>query len=355
MAISVDVLNTTLSDISSEMVLALEKKVPILDRLRSKGAVNKGPTGGTYFEAVSMGTAPTTAVGVYTGAEVASGARALNTKKFSVESHRFFAAVQIPKQDLERNDGKLGVVRLIDSYPKATISGIYRDINSWLLAANDSITGLKVFDAPGLAGFATLNGQYVSTAGRVGVTNGLLDFAAPGSQTDTVQNVAKSRSYEIYNQYDDISSWATEGIETITNVYQTCAEYSSNEGPDLGVCDAATFANLLTYSADTVRIASTDAAIFGKKSVNQMMLFNATIYRDSALSLSLFTGDAADGVLYLLNTDDIEMNYFELPKVGPFKEYTPLQDVVAAQVSGSMNLVMRRFNSQGVVSGGGTP
>jgi hypothetical protein len=120
------------------------------------------------------------------------------------------------------------------------------------------------------------------------------------------------------------------------------------------VCDPDSFANLLTYSADTVRIADTDKGVFGKK-VAQTMLFNATLFRDTDLDRSTFTGVAADGIVYLLTTDDLVLNYLEMPKAGKFAEWTPLQDVVAAQITGSMNLLMKRFNSQGCITGCATP
>jgi hypothetical protein len=353
MAVSLDVFNLTLSDLSDEIVIAQEKRVPLFDRLKSKGAINKAPVGGTYFEHVFVGQAPGTATAIYTGSEVADGTRNLITYKYSVESHRFIAPIFIPKIELERNSGKQGIIKLVDAYPKATMASIYRDLNYWILAANTTGAALKIFSAAQLDGQATLNSQYVGTK-RLGVTTGLLSFAAPASQTATTQNVAKSTTYEHYNQYGDISSWAANGIETMTTVYQTGAEYTSmGDGADIGMADPDSYANLLTYSADTVRIVDTDKAVFGKN-VGRTMFFNATIYRDTSLDRSLFTGAAADGVVYFLNTDDIELNYFTMPKIGKFAEWTPMQDVVAAQVEGSMNLVMKRFNSQGAVTGAAT-
>lgn len=354
MSVSLDVLNTTLSDLSSDLVVAQEKRVPLFDRLRSKNAVNKAGVGGTYFEHSFVGQAPGVATGIYTGAEVADGTRNLIMYKYSVESHRFIAPVFIPKVELEKNEGKQGIIKLIDAYPKATMASIYRDLNLWMLAALSSSTALKIFKPGDLDGFATLNGQYTGTK-RVGVTGGLLDFVVPASQTDTVQNVAKAVAYEHYNQYADVTSWAANGIENVTTAYQNAAEFTSmGEGPDLGVADPDSYASLLTYSSDTVRIESTDKAVFGKR-VGQTLFFNATIFRDTAIDRSTFTGVAADGVLYFLTTDDIELNYYTMPKVGKFAEFTPLQDVVAAQVEGSMNLLMRRFNSQACVSGMATP
>lgn len=354
MAVSLDVLNTTLSDLSEDLVVAQEKRVPLFDRLRSKGAINKQSTGGTYFEHVFVGQAPGVATAIYTGSEVASGVRNLITYKYSVESHRFIAPIFIPKVELEKNEGKQGVVKLVEAYPKATMASIYRDLNLWMLAASSTTTGLKIFAPGDLDGFATFNGNYTGTK-RVGVTGGLLDFVAPASQTDTVQNVAKAVAYEHYNQYGDVTSWAANGIETVTAVYQNAAEYTAmGVGPDLGVCDPDSFSALLTYSADTVRIESTDKAVFGKR-VGQTMFFNATIFRDTSLDRSTFTGAAADGVLYFINSDDVELDYYKMPVVGKFAEWTPLQDVVAAQVEGSMNLLMKRFNSQGAVTGMATP
>lgn len=350
MASNLDLINTTLPDLAKDLVIAQEKRVPILDRLSKKNAINKAPVGGTLFEHSFTGQAPGVGTAIYDGSETAIGTRKLIVNQYKVESHRWIAPIFIPVIDLQKNTGSNGVIKLIDKYPAATLASAYRDLNLWFLAANSASTKLKLFSPSQLDGMATLNSQYVGTK-RQGVTTGLLSFVPPASQSAVTQDVAKSEATEHYNQYGNVTFWTTDGIETVTAVYQNGAEYTSmGDGADLGICDPDSFAALQTYNADSVRIVDTDKAVFGRK-VGQMMFFNATIFRDTALDRSTFTGDAANGVLYFLNTDDIELNYYEMPKVGKFAAFTPLQDVVAAQVSASMNFLMKRFNSQGAVTG----
>ena len=134
-----------------------------------------------------------------------------------------------------------------------------------------------------------------------------LSFAAPGAQTAVTQNVAKNVNQEHYNQYGNVVSFAADNLATPIRVLLDAQEFDAGRrGPDLGICDPDSFSNLITYSADTVRTSTTDQAVIGKKFF-ETMIGSCVVRRDTDLDRTKFTGNAANGVLYLMNTDYISM------------------------------------------------
>ena len=78
----------------------------------------------------------------------------------------------------------------------------------------------------------------------------------------------------------------------------------------------------------------------------------AKVYSSIDLDLADFTGVAADGVTYILNTDYLEMPLMEAPSITPFTERVGDQDVVTAIFSMQGNLICTKTPAQGCVSGG---
>lgn len=354
MAFSPDLntLNTTLQDLSPDLVIAGEKACYLFEWLRTKGAVNKSSIAGTFWGHDFSTGASNVLTPLYLGNEVAPLGTSQNILQYQVQSYRFMAPISITGLSLSMNKGKQGIVKLIEGQPKATFAALYRSMNRWLLSADVTAGGFA--SAPALDGLATLNGQHVGTS-LLGVNAGLLSFAAPGAQTAVTQNVAKNFAQEHYNQYGDVASFAADNLATPIRVLLDAQEFDAGRrGPDLGICDPDSFSNLITYSADTVRTSTTDQAVIGKKFF-ETMIGSCVVRRDTDLDRTKFTGAAADGVLYLMNTDYISMNYLEMPSPTPFTAWTPQQDVVASQIIGSMNLMFERFNCQGAVTGLASP
>lgn len=345
-------LNTTLQDLSPDLVQAGEKACYLYEWLRTKGAINKSSIAGTFWSHDFTTGASNVLTPLYLGNEVAPLGASQNILQYQVQSYRFMAPISITGLSLSLNKGRAGIVKLIEGQPKATFAAMYRSMNRWLLSADTTVSGFA--SATALDGLATLNSQHTGTS-LLGVNAGLLSFAAPAAQTAVTQNVAKSFVKEHYNQYGDVAGFAADNLATPIKVLLDAQEFDAGRrGPDLGICDPDSFSNLITYSADTVRTSTTDQAVIGKKFF-ETMIGSCVIRRDTDLDRSKFTGDAADGVCYLMNTDYISLNYLEMPSASPFTAWTPQQDAVASQIIGSMNLMFERFNCHGVVTGMATP
>ena len=350
MSISTEVLNTTFADLRGPLVNSFVRSNELFDALNSKARMPM--EGGSYIERSFSGGAPARGVGVYVGDELLNMTRRQQVKKFQVEPHRLVVAVNIPKKELQMNSGKLAVIRLIEEYPQTVMEGVKADINAYLLTG--ASRGI-VFQTAELRGLLSLNGD-VTTGVGTGVTNGLLDFAAPGAQTQTVQNVAKSSSYFHFNQYADISSWATHGLLRMRQVYRQCAHYAGGpgKGPDLVIMDDDSYANFESYKRDLVRIQVLEDKT-EKSNMLGLDLGVAKVFSSLDLdrtSSAFTTSEAGDGVAYILNTDYIEMPMHEAPNISEFKERVGDQDVVTALFSMQANLICTKTPAQGVVCGG---
>ncbi len=351
MAISTEILNTTFADLRGPLINSFIRSNELLDALMSKARMPS--EGGSLIERSFAGGAPARGVGVFVGDELLNMTRRQQTKRFQVEPHRIVAAINIPKKELLFNSGKLAVIRLIEEYPQTTLEGAKADLNKFLLTG--ASRGL-VFQTADLAGFLSLNGQFASGSGT-GVTNGLLDFTLPSLQTESVQNVAKSSSYYHFNQFNQITSWATDGLPTLRKTYRQCAHYAGGmgKGPDLVIMDDSTYTNFEDSRLSLVRVTLVEDKT-EKSNTLGLDLGVAKVYSSIDLDLADFTAAGGytpnTGVTYILNTDFLEMPLMEAPSITPFTERVGDQDVVTAIFSMQGNLICTKTPAQGCVAGG---
>ena len=353
MAIGLDELNGSFSRLRGPAINGFERAVPLWKACQEKDRL--GDEGGTYLERNHIGGSPAAGRGLPQGDEILPMTTSNVTSLLRVEPYTLAAAINIPRQVLKRQSGARAIIKVIETYPKAFLASTARDINKYLLTGVSAGTG--AFSTAELSGLLTLNGQFTGgLAGVVGVTNGLLDFqtpAAQGAAAQVVQNVAKSNALSYVNQYGDITAWATDGWAVLTQVYAEAAEYAANpqEGPDIGFMDMATHRNFRQDQKDIVRLKAVDSSD-GKTNFLALPLGMAVIHASSDLDLALFTGDANDGVTYLLNTDFIEFCFVERPNISDFKEMIGNQRVVTAHFDMQYNMIIEKMTAQACISGG---
>lgn len=351
MAISTEVLNTTFADLRGPLINSFIRSNELLDALMSKARMPS--QGGTLIERSFAGGAPSRGVGVFVGDELLNMTRRQQTKRFQVEPHRIVAAINIPKKELLFNSGKLAVIRLIEEYPQTTLEGAKADLNKYFLTGTSR--GL-VFQTADLAGFLTMNGQTTTGVGT-GVTNGLLDFELPATQNQVVQNVQKSASYFHFNQFNQITTWATDGLPVLRKTYRQCSHYAGGmgKGPDLVVMDDDTYTNFEDSRLSLVRIVTVEDKT-EKSNTLGLDLGVAKVYSSIDLDRANFTAAGGFtpnlGVTYILNTDFLEFPLQEAPQITPFTERVGDQDVVTAIFSMQGNLICTKTPAQGCVAGG---
>lgn len=348
MTISTELLNTTFADLRGPLVNSFVRSNELFEALNSKARMPM--EGGTKIERSFSGGAPARGVGVYVGDELLNMTRRQQIRKFEVEPHRLVMAINIPKRELAQNSGKLAIIRLIEEYPQTAMEAAKADLNKYLLTG--SSRGLA-FNTSELLGFLTLNGGSSSGIGT-GVTHGLLDFVAPESQDQVVQNVKKSSTYFHFNQHEDISgSFSTSGMSILRRVYRKCAHYAGGigKGPDMIFMDDDVYTQFEDVRSANVRVQLVDDKI-DKSNTLGLSLGLATVTSSIDLDRSIMGGDAADGATYMLNTDYLEFPMLEAPNVSEFKERVGDQDVVTAIFAMQGNLICTKLPAQGCVSGG---
>jgi len=347
--ISLDELNGSFSRLRAPAINGFERAVPLWKVALEKDKMSD--EGGTYMERQHIGGSPAQGRGLPQGDEVLPMTTSNKSSMLKVEPYTLAAAINIPRQVMKRQSGPRAIIKLIETYPKAFLAAVARDIHKYLLTG---VSAGLAFSTAELSGLLSLNGQFAGGLGSItGVANGLLDFLAPAAQAETVQNVAKSLANSYFNQYGDITAWATDGWSVLTQTYAKAAEYAANpeEGPDLGFMDMATFANYMGEQKDLVRLkAVTDT--MGKTNFLATQLGLAVIHGSSDLDLTLFTGAAADGVTMLLNSDFIEFGWVERPTISDFREMLGDQRVVTAHFDAQFNTICEKLTAQAVISGG---
>lgn len=348
MAVSLELLNSTYQDFKGPLVTTFSQNTPTRQALAKRGKISS--EGGSYIERSLMTGSPSRGQGVYNGDETIDRTRYKKLNKFRVDFHRVVTAISIPKKEMAQNKGKAGVIKLIDAYPKATADGWAVDDEKFWLTGK---TAGMVFDSEDFYGFLTLNGQFASGVGT-GVENGYLDFADPSAQTETVQNVAKSSSDYIYNQYGDITGWSTDGVKTLRKVYRRCAQFCGrpNGGPDLMIMDDDTFGNYQDSKQDIVRLQKVSDNT-DKGNLLQDVFAVAAVYGSILIDLAAdFTGVAADGVTYMVDTNWLEIVQLEKPTASDFIDGGTDQDCVVAKMSAHEARIFQKPAAHGCVSGG---
>jgi len=363
---STDLLNTTLAELYAQggnLTITTATQKPFFRHLLDKKRINKESIGGTKFERpFAYGSPAKGGVVSGNGMNVVPLIRNNITKKYEIESIRHFIPVTIPNLDLRRNEGKQGVVKLIKQYPMAAASQYQEDVEFWLLSGAYHNTTVSVIDSPGFDNFPTLNGSVTLSSGSRGWFQGL----TPASQTGTVQGVAIDSTIQHCSQYGLVTSFASDGMSTIRAAYNTAAQYGGGNVPDIGFCDGVTYQNILTNTTDNVRIVDGTKDLGGKSLANFLLMNGAQIY-DCSVNLdptnASFTGSTAfstssttGGILYLLNSNFIEVPYLEeMDKAPEFKDMIADQDVVVSKMVVDWAPIVLKLNAMARVDGTRVP
>lgn len=350
MAVSNELLNTTFADKAAPLVDASAREsvfFDIVDKMAKPGA------GGTYIERNIAGQSPAVARGVYATDEVRNMTRRPIHNKYQMEYHRVIAAVSIPNYEMEQNSGPAGALKLITDYPEQFSSQFFSELDSYLLTG--TIRGLGVVSVADLAGFLTLNGLFASGL-RSTTTNGLLGMTTPAGQAGTVvQGLAKATNIFHYNQWDSISSWATDGEPTWRAMARKCAAWSGKKGGRAMyvIADPETYGKYDTSKQANVRV-----SLVSDKTEDQdilsLDLMGAKVCYSEAMDRANFGSPASTGIAYFLNPDWFEVRYQVKPKLGKFVDGPINTDYVAAPFAMQMAWLCRKLTAQGAVTGGAT-
>lgn len=350
MAVNVDLLNTTLADLKGPIEHTLEEKSPIHDLLVKSGRVSTDK--GILIERTIMGGSPAQGTGIFNGGEILDMGRTEQTHKIQLQTHRAVIPINIPKLDMKQNDGKLGALKLIDIYPAGVNKLLPGDFDRFLFSG---VSNGRVLATAQMTGWNTFNGQKTFASGKVGVTQGLIEFGAPSGQNDTTQNLLKSSSYGYVNQYGAITSYALDGDKTYRGVYREVARYNPtdmNAGPDVVFMDYDSFALYEQDQKAHVVVKVTQDKTDKSGNLLELTMGSARVIAAKNIVLTDFTGAAATGLAYFFTLEGIEWVWFQKPEMSDFDDRVPNQDVVTAKIEMQGQIVVTGMRMQGAVVGG---
>jgi hypothetical protein len=349
LAVSTDLLNTTLQDLKGPIEQMFEQKTPLYNWLQKKGRVSTDK--GIYVQRPIMGGSPAQGTGIFNGGETLNMVRVEQTKSISVQTHRAVIPINIPKLDMKQNDGKLGAVKLLEMYPATVNALLPADFDRFFLTG---VSNGLVLQTSEMLGWNTFNGQKTFSSGKIGVTVGIFDLDNdPSAQTATSQNLAKSASYNYVNQRSVITSFAVDGKRKYRQAFRNAAQWipSPDGVPDVCFVDFDSFA-LIEDEQDTHVRLTVQGDTSEKKRLLTTELSGVTMTASKNLVLTDFTGTAASGVAYAFSMDGIELVWYQKPEMSDFDDRVANQDVVTAKIEMMFALVVQGLRCQAVIVGG---
>lgn len=350
MAVTADLLNSTLADLRGPIEHTLEQKVPGADLLMKRGKISTEK--GILIERTIMGGSPAQGVGISPGGGTTIPiGRTEQTKKIQVQPHRLVVAISIPKGEMITNDGKLGAIKLVKTYVDAVQKLYPVDLDRYWFSGTSPG---HVFATSQLAGFNTLNGQVTNAFGLIGVTQGLIEFAATTSQNDTTQNLAKSSTYGYVNQYRNITSYASDGWKTYRAAYRDVAQFNprGNEGPDFVYMDFDSYAQYEEDKATRIRSVTVQDKTDKTNDLMELEMGSARVIAAKNIVLTDFTGDAASGLAYYLTSEGVEFVWYQKPELSDFDDKVATSDSVIAKLEMMGCPLITGMRLQGAVTGG---
>ena len=356
MAISPDVLASALQELMPSYSDLFTKWHPILDRIVTKGNIDRDVLTGPYREFAVVTDGPGTVTQILTGSEVIAGGRNQNAVRGNSFAPRLIYAFDVPGKDLAEANGAMDLARILQHYPELALGDFHERI----------ARQMAVGDGLDVGGFLTFNGN--ATYNPNGAARaGAFEYAAPGAQVNTVFGLPKPATTGWVNQYGNITSFATNGRSTMRQVYYAASRQGKTMGPvDLMLGDEASYLNYIEDLDDQVRVVK----IEGEKTPAQIRqgvkFLDADFFLEDSLdpSAAAFAGTpAANGCIYMVKSaswyaytlghDANRETKGDFAVRGPFR--IPEQDVFRYEIVLNMGINTNQLRCNGVVTGGLIP
>ena len=176
MAISNDLLSSTLFSIRDSEVDELYKKVAFLDGVRKAGGVETEP-GGIKIQRPLAIQEHSTITQLATGYEPVNLAVNDVLRPAIYDWADFVAPIVVTKKEEMENSGEYAIVKIVEARMKSVMGMLRRELNKQVLRGDSAV----------LTSLNTLNGNV-----GIGSATGFLEHLAVGSQTNVVGGVSKA-------------------------------------------------------------------------------------------------------------------------------------------------------------------
>jgi hypothetical protein len=298
MAISPDVLATALNELMPAYSELFVKWHPLLDNILKGGNMDRAALKGPKREFAVVTDGPGTVTHVQTGTEVIAGGRTQNAHRGNVVAPRLIYAFDVPGKDLAEANGEMDLARILQHYPELALADFHERIAKQLGTGN----------GPGVGSFVTMNGN--TTFNPDGTArDGLFEFNSIASQTNIVHGIDPASVTGWNNQYEDVSSFATNGRTRLRKAYFAASRQGKTLGPvDLMIGDEQSYLNYIEDLDDQVRVVKVEGDKAPGNVRQGIKFLDADFYLDDAIDITAtqYTGGAdtagADGVIYGFKT-----------------------------------------------------
>lgn len=357
MSISADVLATALQELMPSYSETFTKWHPLNERILLKGNMDRNVLTGPYREFTVVTDGPGNVTQILNGNEVIAGGRRQTGVRGNTYAPRLIYAFDVPGKDLAEANGAQDLAKILKNYPELAMSDLHERLAKQLGTGNGTDVG----------GFLTLNGESTYNPNGTSQT-GVFEYAATGSQSNTVFGLAKASVDGWVNQYEHISAFSVEGRAKLRKAFFAASRQGAKTtgNVDLMLGDEASYLNYLDDLDDQVQV-SVIKNDTSPNNVRQGVKFlTADFFLDDAIDISAtsyFTSAASQaGVIYGLKTptwhsytlghDSSKETKGDFAVRGPFR--VPDQDMFRYEIVLNMGIHCDQLRSNFVVTGGAT-
>ena len=330
MAISNDLLSSTLYSIRDSEVDQLYRKTAFLDLCKANGGIEY-EDGGIKIQRPLSVIDHSTITTLPTGYEPVSLAVSDVLRPAIYEWSDFVAPIVITKKEEMENQSEKAIVKIVEARMKNVMSMLRREVNKQILAGSSTT----------LTTLNTLNGEASTT--------GFLEAgaAAPATQTNTVGGLSKS-TLNVPGWFNAfLQGTAGTIVDDLTQVYQDTNQFSPFGDVRAIIVNPATFQAYKAALFTNERFMSADSLDAGRL---QLAFHGAVMEQDNEMPAN--AGAATRFSALLLNFEGIKMvmhpdgDY----SVGPF-EHISGTTARAAQLYWKGQLIADHLRGCGVLSG----
>jgi len=333
MAISNDLLSSTLFSIRDSEVDELYKKVAFLDGVRKAGGVET-ESGGIKIQRPLSIQEHSTITQLATGYEPVSLAVNDVLRPAIYDWADFTAPIVVTKKEELENSGEYAVVKIVEARMKSVMGMLRRELNKQVLAGNSSV----------LTALNTLNGD---SAG-VGSATGFFEPLAVGTQTNVVGGVSKATFQTTpgwQNQFVNIGGAGLTGLSQFYDAYIAANSVAPSGDISHFIMSAALLAGYRNELFAQERFIDSTKLDGGRMA----LAFNGAIAeQDPEMGFACSVAGNVDG--YMLNYDGIKLIFHSDADfaVSPF-EYISGTTARAAQLYVKCQLVADFLGGQAML------
>ena len=332
MAISNDLLSSTLYAIRDAEVDQLYRKTAFLDLVKSAGGIEY-EDGGIKLQRPLSVVDHSSITQLATGYEPVSLAVSDVLKPAVYEWQDFVAPVVITKKEELENQGEKAIIKIVEARMKNVMGMFRRELNKQILAGTSTV----------MSNMSSLNGFTLTT--------GFLEegAATPAGQTNIVGGLAKN-SLNVpgwFNSVKALTGTVAALNNDMTALYQECNQFSPFGDVNAIIVNANLFASYKATLFERERYMSSDKLDGGRL---QLAFAGAVVEQDNEMPTN--GGGANTYAGYMLNFEGIKMCFHSDGDfaVSPF-EFISGTTARSAQVYLKAQLIADHLRGSGVLTG----